>query len=98
MSEGMRRVRFTVSGDVQGVGYRAFARERAAGLGLAGWVMNRFDGRVEGEAEGPAPVLDAFLRELRRGPVSAQVDRVGSHDIPVLGERGAFRIARERPG
>ena len=88
----MPRIRFLVSGDVQGVGFRAFALDRARGLGLAGWVRNRWDGKVEGEAEGPDVALAAFGRELRRGPVSAQVDSVQIHEIPAMGDRLVFRI------
>ena len=37
-----------VEGHVQGVGYRDYARRRASGLALRGWVMNLRDGRKLG--------------------------------------------------
>jgi len=89
-----RRIRFLVSGDVQGVGFRAFTLDRARGLGLSGWVRNRWDGKVEGEAEGaPGNTLD-FIAQLERGPISSHVESLGIHDIPPLGDQSPFRIAR----
>jgi len=88
----MPRIRFLVSGDVQGVGFRVFALDRARGLGLSGWVRNRWDGKVEGEAEGAEVALAEFGRELRRGPGSAQVDAVQIHEIPALGGPLVFRV------
>ena len=87
-----RRIRFTVTGDVQGVGFRAFTQDRARGLGLAGWVRNTVDGRVEGEAEGPVPAILELTALLQRGPLSSHVDSLVAREIPASGENGAFRI------
>lgn len=89
-----RRVHFLVSGDVQGVGFRAFTLDRAKGLGLAGWVRNNWDGKVEGEAEGPPGSLAEFLVLIERGPISAHVDSIGIRDIPALGIDSGFQITR----
>jgi len=89
-----RRVHFLVSGDVQGVGFRAFTLDRANGLGLTGWVRNNWDGKVEGEAEGAPASLAEFLVLIERGPISAHVDSIGIRDIPVLGIDSPFRITR----
>ncbi|MGH7560513.1 MAG: acylphosphatase [Gemmatimonadales bacterium] len=67
---------FLVSGAVQGVGYRFFARRTALRLGVTGWVRNLPDGRVECLAVGTAEAVAAFAAELRRGPPFARVDRV----------------------
>jgi acylphosphatase len=56
-----------VTGDVQGVGYRWFTRERAHEHGVAGWVRNRHDGAVEALAGGEHDRVDAFLESLRAG-------------------------------
>ena len=45
------RVHVTVSGMVQGVGYRYFTVTGARKLGLAGWVRNLMNGDVELEAQ-----------------------------------------------
>ncbi|WP_372423054.1 acylphosphatase [Salinarimonas chemoclinalis] len=66
-------VRITVTGRVQGVGYRAFAAARAAELGLRGFVRNRDDGSVESVASGTPAAVEAYLAALRGGPPGASV-------------------------
>ncbi|MBM4116249.1 acylphosphatase [bacterium] len=72
----MERRVYRISGGVQGVGYRAFARRAARALGLQGWVANRPDGSVALLVAGPAAALDALESELRRGPAAATVRAV----------------------
>jgi len=72
----MMAVRFLISGKVQGVFFRASARERALDLGLSGRATNLPDGRVEVIAEGGADALDALQTWLRHGPPMARVDSV----------------------
>lgn len=67
---------FVVEGVVQGVGFRWFVVRRAQQVGLAGWVRNVPDGRVELVAEGPASSLDALAVALTEGPPHAQVTQV----------------------
>ncbi len=57
-----------VSGRVQGVCYRAFTQEAAIELGLAGWVRNLPDGRVQAEIQGPRLQIEKLLERLRAGP------------------------------
>jgi acylphosphatase len=65
-----------VSGRVQGVGYRRFAKRQAEALSLKGWARNLWDGRVEVFAVGPESQLDRFCEELKRGPSFSQVREV----------------------
>ena len=74
----MQRLRIIVEGRVQGVGFRQFTVQQAAGLGITGWVRNLPDGRVEAVADGSPEALAAFLRLLERGPRLARVDKVTS--------------------
>ena len=67
------RINVIVSGLVQGVGYRAFVREQALRLGLAGYTENLPDGRVEVMAEGPRDDLEFLLVKMRAGPAHAEV-------------------------
>ena len=69
-----RRVR--IAGRVQGVFFRAWAAERADALGVAGWVCNCRDGRVEALLQGDAGAVAALIEALHRGPPAARVERV----------------------
>lgn len=82
----MTRRHLTIKGRVQGVGFRWFAKETAASLGLSGWVRNRTDGSVEAEAEGTAERLDEFVERLRTGNPAARVDAIESVPAPVKKE------------
>lgn len=68
------RVRVLVSGRVQGVGYRQACADQARRHGLAGWVRNRADGRVEAVFEGQPAAVAAMIAWCREGPVWAAVD------------------------
>jgi acylphosphatase len=84
-------VRVVVTGRVQGVFYRVRCAERARVAGLAGWVRNRPDGRVEAVFEGASDAVEAMVSWCRRGPDLARVDAVEVTDEEPLGEAG-FRI------
>ncbi len=77
----MRRVRFVITGRVQGVGFRWFVKAEARPLGLTGWVRNREDGAVEGEVEGRDDAVDALVPCLEVGPPSAIVTNVDISEI-----------------
>lgn len=70
------RARVVVSGRVQGVFFRAEARDRARSLGLAGWVRNNPDGTVEAAFEGNRERVESMIEWCRRGPALAAVDDV----------------------
>ena len=72
----MSDLHVAVRGQVQGVGFRWFVRERARRLGLAGWVRNQRDGSVEVAARGAADALRALEAALRDGPDRAHVTSV----------------------
>ena len=72
----MKRIRFVVTGRVQGVGFRWFVKAEARPLGLTGWVRNREDGAVEGEVEGRDDAIEALVPCLEEGPSSAIVTNV----------------------
>jgi len=67
------QVSCTVSGLVQGVGFRWFVQREAVRLGLTGWVRNNADGSVSLLAQGEREVVEQFLTAVRRGPRSAMV-------------------------
>jgi len=57
-----------VSGYVQGVGYRMFAKRNADILGLKGYAANLQDGRVKILAMGQRADIERYLKQLREGP------------------------------
>jgi acylphosphatase len=62
-----------ITGVVQGVFFRDTTRRQAEGLGLAGWVKNLPDGRVEAVFEGDRSDCEKALDFVRVGPPSARV-------------------------
>lgn len=72
----VHQLRMLVSGRVQGVGYRMWARGEAERLGISGTIRNLPDATVEVLARGTAAQLDRFHEILARGPVGAEVDAV----------------------
>jgi acylphosphatase len=70
-----------VSGRVQGVWFRASARDVARHLGLTGWVRNLPDGRVELVACGAPPQLEALREWLHAGPDLARVETVECDEV-----------------
>jgi acylphosphatase len=89
-----RRVRFRVSGRVQGVAYRASAVDAAVQEGVVGWVRNLPSGDVEGVVQGEASAVDGFLAWAARGPAGARVDRLLTDDEEVADELSRFEIRR----
>ncbi len=81
-----------VSGLVQGVGYRYFAFGKAEELGLAGFVRNLPDGRVEVAARGPRPMIGELVEALRIGPRSARVSDVSLEWVEAPEQFDRFEI------
>jgi acylphosphatase len=80
------QARLTISGRVQGVGYRDWAITTAHRLGLTGWVRNRIDGAVEVLIVGDDNAVGEMIDACRRGPAMARVDNVDIEpvDLDVL--------------
>jgi acylphosphatase len=76
MGEGDEARRWVVVGQVQGVGFRYFARQTAQALGVRGWVRNLPDGYVEVQAAGAPDRLECLKAELLRGPRGSRVEDV----------------------
>jgi acylphosphatase len=76
MNDTTRRARLRITGQVQGVFYRASASEQARHLGLTGWVRNAGDGAVLLEAQGPVERVEALVAWCWQGPPAARVDDV----------------------
>lgn len=72
-----QKLRATVSGRVQGVGFRFSTKQAADEIGVKGIVRNEPDGTVYTEAIGSEDQLSAFIEALKKGPSPAsEVDKV----------------------
>ena len=80
------QARLTISGRVQGVGYRDWTITIAHRLSLTGWVRNRVDGAVEVLIVGDDNAVGEMIDACRRGPPMARVDNVDIEpvDLDVL--------------
>ncbi len=95
MSDAAERMEVRITGRVQGVGFRWWARTRAEALGLGGWVMNDHDERsVSLVVEGPTERLDLFEQQLRAGPPAARVEGFEARRGPAAGAFSRFEITR----
>jgi acylphosphatase len=68
--------RYTVSGRVQGVGFRYFVEDSAEKIGIRGFVRNRRDGSVEVYAIGTPEQLKKLREALEKGPIMSHVSGV----------------------
>lgn len=75
-------MRCIISGRVQGVFYRASAKEEAAQYGIKGWAKNLPSGQVEVVACGEEEDLRLFLEWLNQGPAEAEVTSVTYEYLP----------------
>jgi acylphosphatase len=67
-----------ITGKVQGVFFRAWTHDQAEQLGVAGWVRNIGDRKVEVMAQGPEQALQDFKNRLRQGSPLSRVEEVKS--------------------
>ena len=86
--------RFSIQGDVQGVGYRFFAQRAAARHQVLGHVRNCPDGTVEVVAEGSAQDVEEFKKDLVTGQQWSRVAQVEETNIEPTGLYASFRIER----
>jgi acylphosphatase len=71
-----RACRVRVTGQVQGVFFRAWTCEQAQQLHVAGWVRNCADGSVEAHLEGEDSAVEQLTGLMRGGPPGARVEQV----------------------
>lgn len=86
------RAQVLIEGRVQGVFFRAYARDQAAQLKLTGWVRNLPDGRVEAVVEGGSAQVESFVNWCRTGPVSAKVTGITLEKQEYQGEFQTFSV------
>lgn len=77
--------RVVVTGRVQGVWFRQSCADRARSAGVAGWVRNLPDGRVEAWLEGDSHHVDDVIDWCRVGPPRATVTGVDVREEAPVG-------------
>lgn len=95
--EGERvRAHVWITGRVQGVAFRAYTIDETRLRGVAGWVRNTSDGRVEAVFEGGKAAVEAMIAWCRKGPPAAQVTSVEVKWEEPKGEAG-FVVRHSAP-
>lgn len=80
----MSRIKITVHGRVQGVGFRYHTRQKAQALDLTGYVTNKPDHTVEIVADGSDEQLQTLVAWTQTGPERANVKRIDVEDcLPI---------------
>jgi acylphosphatase len=86
------RAHVIITGRVQGVSFRAYARDRARAAGVEGWIRNLSDGRVEAVFEGTRPAVQRMVSWCYSGPALAAVEKVEVLWEEPTGTEGGFAI------
>ncbi len=88
------RAHVFISGMVQGVNFRAYTRDQARRNGLAGWVRNLPDGRVEAVFEGEASAVERMVEWCHDGPPYARVEHVDVQWETATNAEEGFQVRR----
>ena len=86
------RAHVIISGDVQGVSFRYYAREKANSLGIKGWVRNLPSEEVEAVFEGFEDGIKEMVEWCKKGPWLAKVNNVRVEFSDYKGEFERFEV------
>jgi len=87
-----KAVKLTISGLVQGVGYRYYIYGQASSLGITGYTRNLPNGQVEIVASGKEGMIDELVKIARVGPAHADVSDVQMQEIDIQEPFNKFGI------
>jgi acylphosphatase len=91
----MKTYHLRITGKVQGVWYRASAKDKALSLGLKGKVWNESDGAVGALVQGHEDDVSDFIEWCKEGPMLAEVNEVVVHEQPMTEIYTSFEIVRK---
>jgi acylphosphatase len=91
--ESRVRLGVTVTGIVQGVGYRWWTKRLAESLRVTGAVWNNPDGSVGIEVQGLETSVKAFTDALAVGPAGSLVRSVAIRSVPCVDDTGPFSVS-----
>ena len=69
----MKKIHITISGKVQGVGFRYWLYQKSNERNVYGWVKNKIDGDVEAVLIGKYKDVDEIIELCKKGPHSSKV-------------------------
>lgn len=90
----MKTFQLRITGKVQGVWYRASAKDKALSLGLKGKVWNESDGAVGVVVQGTQAQVSEFIEWCKEGPMLAEVNGVLVEEVPITEAFTSFEIVR----
>ncbi len=88
----MKQYEVTISGRVQGVGFRYFTKNQAKALNLVGWVRNTLDGSVLATVQGTKQAIDTFADHMWIGPPLSEVKSVTKVEMQLVEKYTDFEI------
>jgi len=90
--ENKKRAHLIVSGDVQGVNYRYFAKDIAKKMNLTGWTENNPNGSLEIVVEGDEELVNEFVRWCHQGSPMSTIEKVEEKKDKYTGEFREFEV------
>ncbi len=88
----MHRFKVIISGQVQGISFRNFIKERAKELDLKGYVKNKDKNKIEILVEGHELIINKLIDFCNRGPLGAEVKSITKQKEPYKAEFKEFKI------
>ncbi|OGI11716.1 acylphosphatase [Candidatus Micrarchaeota archaeon RBG_16_36_9] len=88
----LTRAHVIVSGDVQGISFRYYTKQKAIILGINGWIKNLVTGEVEAVFEGLDDRIKEMVEWCKKGPWLAKVNNVKVEFSDYRGEFEVFEI------
>lgn len=88
----LTRAHVIVAGDVQGISFRYYTKQKAIILGIKGWVKNLQNGEVEAVFEGLEERIREMIEWCKKGPWLAKVNNVRVEFSDYKGEFENFEI------
>ncbi len=92
----MKTYQLIISGKVQGVWYRASAKDKALELGLTGKIWNEPDGNVSAIVQGSSDKISDYIQWCKEGPPLAEVKDVKAEEIDNYFHFEHFDITRSK--